>query len=75
MIAATSVLPWPPDRFAAVEHAVLGIDLQRKVVGAGVGAGRMARDQVQDFQLVLDRAQAGLERAVVGGLFIHLRLP
>ncbi len=54
---------------APVEHAVLGIDLNRIVVGAGIGAGRMARDQVQDFQPILDRAQALLQSA-----FVHCEL-
>src|SRR5215216_4443317 len=59
---------------AAVEHPVLGIDLHRVVVGAGIGAGRMAGNKIEDLQPVLHRTQALLEGAAVTGAFVHCEL-
>ncbi len=49
---------------AEVELAVLDIGHAGEVVGAGVGARRMAGDQVEDFETVLDGAEAVLKAAV-----------
>ena len=48
---------------AEIELAVLDIDGAGEIVGAGVGARRMARDQIVDFQAILDRADAILKGA------------
>ena len=47
---------------AAIEHAVFGIDRLGIIVGAGIGARRVAGNQIVDFQPVLDGAQAPLQR-------------
>ena len=46
---------------AEIDHAVLEIDRAHVMVGAGIGAGRVACDQVEDFKPVFDRAQAVFE--------------
>jgi hypothetical protein len=50
--------------FAAVEHAVLHPAGGDVLAAAGVGAGRVAGDQVVDFEPVLDGADAVFEAAV-----------
>ena len=47
---------------AEVDDAVLGVDAAGEVVGAAVGARRVAGDQIEDFEPVLDRADAILDR-------------
>ena len=49
----------------AIEHAILGINGFGIVVGAGIGARRMAGDEIIDFQPVLDGPDALFERAVL----------
>src|SRR5579883_190832 len=66
-----SLAPCAADMRATVEHAIIRIDGARVVVGAGVGAGRMAGDQVVDFKPVLDRANAVLERRGCGVALRH----
>src|SRR5262249_44999904 len=59
---------------AEIDDAVIGIDLPGEVIGAAVGARRMARDQIEDVELVFDRAEAlfdGAGFAVTG----HHALP
>ena len=48
---------------AEVEFALVGVYGAGVIIGAGVGARRMARDQIVDFQTILDRADAILDRA------------
>ena len=65
-LAAIALLPVAPDRSgAAIEHAILGINGFGIVIGAGIGARRMAGDQIIDFQPVLDGPDALFERAVL----------
>ena len=61
-LARSPCSAWPRTGPAAVEHAVLGIDRLGIVVGAGIGARRVAGDQIVDFQPVLDGADAVFER-------------
>jgi hypothetical protein len=55
----------------AVEHAVVGIDGAGVVVGGRIGARRMARDQIVDFEPVLDGANSILGR----GFLAHDEIP
>src|SRR5262249_37179868 len=57
------------ERLAAVEHAVLDPAGGDVLTAAGIGAGRMAGDQVVDFEPVFDGADAVFERAG------HMSLP
>jgi hypothetical protein len=54
----------PARLVAAVEHAVLGIDRARIEIRARVRGRRMARDQIDDFEPVLNVADAVFERAL-----------
>ncbi len=47
---------------AAVEHAIFGINGFGVGGAAGIGAGRMAGDEIVDFKPILDGAQALFER-------------
>ena len=47
---------------AAIEHAVFGINRLGIIVGAGIGARRVAGDKIIDFQPILDGADALFER-------------
>ena len=63
-----ALLPVAPERSgAAVEHAVLGIDRFGIGGGAGIGARRVAGDQVVDFEPVLDGADAPFEGRLLLG--------
>ena len=50
---------------AAVEHAIFGIDGLGIGRGAGIGARRVAGDQIIDFQPILDGAHALFEACVL----------
>src|SRR5262245_26238663 len=50
---------------AKIEHAVLREDRANVGAGGGIGARRMAGNEVVDRELILDRAQAILDRALL----------
>src|ERR1700692_3093003 len=49
-------------KVTAVEHAILGVDEFGIGRGAGIGARRVTRDQIVDFEPILDGAKALFKR-------------
>ena len=56
---------------AAIEHAVLGPDARDELARAGIGARRVARDQIVDGEPVLNEPHALLERLAAYAIGCH----
>jgi hypothetical protein len=68
--------PGGPGEFGtAVEHAVLGPHRGGVISSTGIGARRVAGDQVVDFEAVLDQAKPLFERRAVVSVNCHLLPP
>src|SRR5262249_4593008 len=52
------------ERLAAVEHAILDPAGGDVLAAAGIGAGRMAGDQIVDFEPIFDGADAVFEGSI-----------
>src|ERR1700726_3133063 len=64
----------PREVGTAIEHAILGINGFRIVVGAGIGGRRMTGNEIVDFQPVLDGPNALFERAVLSDHDVSLKI-